>query len=93
MGFWQIELACALGVIVSFVFPVLRKAARKAWPDAADGGAISEPLMKYFVLLAFSVVTTLLITFLLQDQLTTSKAAFLVGYAWDSTIEKLTGRS
>ncbi len=60
--------------------PWLVRIAAAAWPQ----------VRKYFVLLAFSLLTALLIIAALGDSIGSLGAAFVAGYAWDSTIQKIT---
>lgn len=72
-------------------FNAATPAAKKAKPWLARVAVAAWPIVrKYFLLLAFSLLTALLIVSLLGDTIDTWQAAFVAGYAWDSTIQKIT---
>ncbi len=88
MVFVQTYLTVVLGIAISVVLPILRQylpkprrgiAARDVWD-------IARP---YVILGVFSLVVGLLIVALLGDTLADWKLALLAGYAWDSTLQKL----
>lgn len=86
---------CALGVFISVLLPILRRALPK--PDGTPAGlsallprvwACAKP---YVVTGIFSLVVAVLLVAFLQDQLTDWRAALLAGYAADSTLQKMKG--
>jgi hypothetical protein len=94
-------LAGAAGVATSILLPVMIRAVRHEFNAAAPAGkgrswlartalAAWPIVRKYLLLLAFSLLTALLIIAVLGDQVSSLGAAFVAGYAWDSTIQKIT---
>jgi hypothetical protein len=82
----------ALGVFVAVIFPLLR-AAIGPKPMGVLGG-IPPWLKKYLLILAFSLVTAIIV---LAIYLSSTEGGlktvqwftlFLLGFAWESTIEK-----
>lgn len=95
---WTLYLWCVLGVTISIVLPILAAAVRVYWPAQRAGpaglGADAKrfwPVVRpYIVLGLFSALTGIVVLFALGDQLKTIQTALLAGYAWDSTLQKLT---
>jgi hypothetical protein len=92
-----IYLWCVLGIVISIVLPILRGLLPK--PPALLGAAAAPvsfltalwiQAKPYLVVGAFSLLTGFLIVALTHGSLTDPKAALLAGYAWDSTLQKLT---
>ena len=106
MSFWQAELACASGVVLSILIPVLAKTVRSDFPSPPDKRlhgftplglfALLRPLWPalrpYAILAVFSLAVSLLIVTLLGDKLATWRVALIAGYLWDSTLQKITGK-
>jgi predicted Na+-dependent transporter len=97
----ELFLSVIGGVITSILLPVIISSVRTQFAQAvpADVGEsawvrfarIAWPhIRKYLTLLIFSLLTSLLIVAFLGDKLTGWSQAFVVGYAWDSTIQKIT---
>lgn len=94
--------AAAGGVATSILLPVLIRAVRTEFAVAVPQGkktrsalvralvAVWPAVRKYLLLLAFSLLTAFLIVAALGDSIGTWGAAFIAGYAWDSTIQKIT---
>ena len=107
MSLLETYLICAAGVAVSVLFPVVSKAVRGYFPGqsayqttaAASGppslfeilSPIWEILKPYLVLAIFSLMGAAIVVIFLGNALTDWRAAFLAGYAVDSTIQKIKG--
>lgn len=100
MDFLQTYMACAGGVILSIVVPVLAKAVRQQFNTGGPaqlGGvgvfvrAVWQWLRPYIILGAFSLAVALLIVTFSGELLRTWQAALIAGYLWDSTLQKITG--
>lgn len=89
------------GVITSILLPIIIRSVRTQFKEAVPADIAESSLMrilriawpylqKYLTLLAFSTLTALLIVAFMGDKLTGWGQAFVVGYAWDSTIQKIT---
>jgi hypothetical protein len=94
MDFVQTYLIVAVGIAISIVLPILRKALPT--PDARTsgwGGFLNHILAQarpYLIVGAFSLVLALLLVAFLGDSINDdARAALLAGYAWDSTLQKL----
>ena len=86
-------LFCSLGVALSVVVPILRRAIPR--PEGTTAGAadavarvwrIARP---YIALGAFSLATGLLLVAMIAPAQADWRVALLTGYAWDSTLQKL----
>lgn len=81
-----------VGVIVAVIWPMLKAKLRKFMQ--VGGVGLPAWLKPYLVLLAFAVVTGLIIFAQWRTQHPTGTlewyAAFLLGFAWEATIEKIT---
>jgi hypothetical protein len=93
--------SAAGGVATSILLPVMIRTLRaefnaavpaartRSWPMRL--AMASWPVVrKYLALLVFSLLTALLIVAAFGDSITSWRAAFVAGYAWDSTIQKIT---
>lgn len=85
-----------IGVVVSILLPVLSGLIRQEFPQTAGIG-LPPWIRKYAILLVFSALTALV---LLAFYANTNPAArldwtgaFLLGFGWESAIEKLTKKS
>lgn len=92
----QAYLWCVVGIVVSIVLPILRTLLPRA-PDANKQGdekgfaaVLWEAAKPYVVVGLFSLLTGLLIVAFTWGTLQDWRAALLAGYAWDSTLQKLT---
>ena len=85
-------LLVSAGIVISVIYPILRKALPK--PEKGSGGEPSllkrvwETVKPYIMLLIFAFVTAPLIIAFLGDKLENWSAALLAGFAWEATIEK-----
>ncbi|MEL6616031.1 MAG: hypothetical protein AAFQ43_09855 [Bacteroidota bacterium] len=94
-------LWCAAGVVVSVLLPILWAYVREkfATPPQPAGlredlaGAVSsfwEKVVKpYLALAVVALLTSLLVVFVAGDTLENDGMAFLAGYAWQATLEKI----
>lgn len=94
---WDLYLWCVGGIVISVLLPVLWVSVRRYFPTkagpaglGASGAALWSVIQPYLVLGLASAATALIVMFALGDQVATAKAAMLAGYAWDSTLQKLT---
>ncbi len=95
MSFWEIYFFVALGVAVSVVLPILRKNLPHI---AGQGESLSVWLRKlwseakqYVLIGVFSLVVALLLVAAFGDAIKDWRAAILIGYAQDSTLQKMRG--
>jgi hypothetical protein len=90
---------CALGILLSIMLPILRVVIPKPKPPsqtrgvAEQGSKLWEALRPYVVTAIFSLLTAILIVAFAAENLKTWNIAVLAGYAWDSTLQKLSIRS
>jgi hypothetical protein len=81
----------SLGVLIAVIFPVLSGFIRKEFPPTAAVG-LPPWLKKYGALLIFSLVAALICLAIWKagnpDKGIEWFTAFLLGFAWESTIEK-----
>ncbi len=88
-------LFCSLGVIMSVLLPILRQALPSPKGGTAGVMAILPRLWAkskpYVALCFFSILTSLLLLAVAGDTVKDWRVALLVGYAWDSTLQKLKG--
>jgi hypothetical protein len=101
MGFGHVYIACAAGVVLSVIIPILAKAVRQQFDvggpaDVSGIGlfwrAVWQSSRRYIVLGSFSLAVALLIVALVGDTLKTWQTALVAGYLWDSTLQKIVGR-
>jgi hypothetical protein len=87
-----IYLWICLGVIVAVVWPMLKASLRKF--TLVGGVGVPAWLKPYLILLAFAVITGLVIFAYWRSQHPNDTlawyAAFLLGFAWEATFEKIT---
>ena len=92
-----IYLYCVIGIVVSILLPILRGLLPK--PPASVGANAAPPSFllafwdhaKPFLIVGlFSLLTGILIVAFTYGTLKDWRAALLAGYAWDSTLQKLT---
>jgi hypothetical protein len=116
MNFIQAYPACACGVVLSIIIPVLIKAVKtvsEQWMTTVSLGirSLDSPvervvaaikssfrvmwpvLRPYVVVGVFSLAVSVLIVAFLGDKLKTWESALIAGYVWDSTLQKITGKS
>ncbi len=97
----HLYFSLAGGVATSILLPVLVRSVqaefRAAVPATRGGSALPRilaaawPYMrKYLILGVFSLLTGVLLAAAVGDAISTWQAAFVTGYAWDSTIQKIT---
>jgi hypothetical protein len=91
---WQAFPYVVAGVIVAVVLPVIMGFIRREFPPTA--GATPPWVKKYGGLLLFALLTGLVVLAAYRSQHPTGAipwfTAFLLGFAWESTLEKLTPR-
>jgi hypothetical protein len=92
---FQAYLWVVVGVFVAVVFPILRAVITPKPPGVKVAG-IPPWLKKYGLIFIFSLVTAVIVFAIYlstnKDALATAQwfTLFLVGFAWESTIEKFT---
>lgn len=99
----ELYFAAAAGVAASILLPIMVGAVREQFKAAQPAARTSRwtrlirvvwpPLKKYMLLLCFSLVMALVIVAVLGKKIQTWDVAFLAGYAWDSTLQKLTRKA
>lgn len=86
-------LGICLGVILAVVYPVLRGFVTKAFPPATAAPGLPPWLKKYLALGAFSLLVGLVVLAAWEQVnpgiVPSFLTAVLLGFAWESTIEKL----
>jgi len=93
MPFAKAFLFCALGIVISVILPILRQALPA--PKGGTAGVMAilprlwEKAKPYVALCIFSLLTSLLLLAFAGDTIKDWRVALLVGYAWDSTLQKL----
>jgi hypothetical protein len=96
MGDFSAFAWVALGVLIAVILPVLSGYIRKEFgPIAAVG--LPPWVKKYGALLLFSLITAVPVFAIFRsqqpDQALTWYTAFLLGFAWESTLEKFTKKA
>jgi len=104
MNDFQLILLTALGVLVSIVFPILSKYVREFTGQKVEEHGAKDNLNKFWLLIKpyvmtglFSLVTAAIVLAFYKSNLQPAQtgfinngwAAFLYGYTWDSTIQKI----
>ncbi|MBC9032935.1 hypothetical protein IAG41_11070 [Sphingomonas sp. JC676] len=94
---WELYFWCVAGIVISVLLPVIWVAVRAAFPAPAGPAGLRDDSKKlwtiikpYLLLGIASAMTAIIIMFALGKQVETAQAAMLAGYAWDSTLQKLT---
>lgn len=80
--FWY----AVLGVVASVVLPILR--AMLPTPPLAETTAAAR-MLPYVIVAAFSLITAALVIAIAGEGIKDTRMAFVAGYAWDSTLQKL----
>jgi len=95
MSFVEMYLYCVLGVVISVILPILRQFLPKTRQVRGGKNQILQYLWgvakPYLVLGVFSCVVSLLLLAFAGDAIKDWRAALLIGYAWDSTLQKFKG--
>jgi len=81
-------LGIVVGVVISVILPVLRKMLPKP-RNMTYRTHFWDTAKPYLALGVFSLVVGLLMIASLGDNLTDWKVSLLLGYAWDSSLQKL----
>lgn len=101
MSFWHAYTACAGGVLLSFIIPVLSISVKKQFNVGGPAGfggigllarTIWQQAKPYATLAVLSLAVAIVIIAFSGDSLKTWQLAFLAGYAWDSTLQKIAGK-
>jgi hypothetical protein len=82
-------LACAAGVAVSVLLPIIRPLLPKPL-GPADKSDIWDIVRPYLITAIFSLIVALVLVAFLGETIETWQAAFLAGYTADSTLQKIT---
>lgn len=85
----KIYFAVALGIAISVILPLIRAKLPKP-PRHLEGALKPENVWPYVATGVFSLIAALLILAAMGDQLDTWGKALIAGYAWDSTLQKIT---
>ena len=103
MLFLQTYIPCAGGIVLSILIPVLSKTVRDTFGPPRKPAMLGERagffnfawqhIEPYVKLGLFSLCVALLIVAVSGDTLKTWQAALIAGYLWDSTLQKIMGRS
>jgi hypothetical protein len=95
MTFLQTYLIVAAGIAISFLLPLLKKAWEASRPSLADSGQTYwsrfwSKVKPYFLIAIISLVTAILVMAIAGDgAIPDWQSALLLGYAWDSTLQKV----
>ena len=82
-------LFIVIGIMISFILPILRKAVPQV-TNTTFRGRFRDEAKPYLTILAFSLVAGFL-TLATLAEVFDWKTALLTGYAWDSTLQKIAG--
>jgi hypothetical protein len=88
MGFWTMYGAVVCGIVISVVLPIIRALLPKP-PLALRGEDRWKRIRPYVATGCFAAIVALLIIAAVGDSLDTPAKALIAGYAWDSTLQKL----
>jgi len=83
-------LCVLLGVVVSIVIPAARKATTVPLVEGDWIGSFWGTVKPYVPWAILALTVSIAIVFLMT--LTDIRAAFVAGYAWDSTLQKASGK-
>jgi len=84
-----IFLSVTGGIVISVLLPLIRALLPKP-PAPLTGGTTWERIRPYVATGVFSLVVAVLIVAAMGDRLDSWSTALIAGYAWDSTLQKLT---
>jgi hypothetical protein len=96
MEFLHAYATCVLGVIISFLLPVLKQTVTRAWDvgGPASLGGVERWLRlfwryakPYIALMLFALVTAIVLVILLQP--TSARESLLIGLAWQSGLQQV----
>ena len=89
---YHLYLGVVTGVLLSIALPILRALLPRPPAVAAEAaGGIWVELRPFVVVAAFSILTAILVIAFAGDGVSTWRGyqALLAGYAWDSTLQKV----
>lgn len=94
MTFWQAYLFCVSGIVLSVIIPILRAGLPKPGKGGTAGisgafAAMAKVAGPYIKLGLFSLAVGVLLIAFAGNSLTDWRLALLLGYSWDSTLQKL----
>lgn len=84
-----IYLSVAGGIVISVLLPLIRALLPKP-PKALAGGTWWPRIRPYVATGIFSLIVAMLIVAAMGKSLDSWSTALIAGYAWDSTLQKLT---
>ena len=84
-----IYLSVTSGIVISVLLPLIRALLPKP-PAALARGTKWERIRPYVATGAFSLIVAVIIVAAMGDRLDSWSTALIAGYAWDSTLQKLT---
>ena len=95
--FGSAYLYCALGVAISILLPVLLELltvvrALSGFSLASSISATIRTILFVLITGVLSLLVAILLVAILKDNLQDWRTAILFGYAWDSTLQKLTAK-
>jgi hypothetical protein len=87
-------LGICLGVVIAVLYPILRGYITKKFPPTTAAPGIPEPIKKYGALGLFSLIVGLIVLAVWRETNPDTPppeflTAVLLGFAWQSTVEKL----
>ena len=85
----KIYFAVAFGIAISVILPLVRAKLPKP-PRHLEGAWTRENVWPYVATGIFSLIAAVLIVAAMGDQLDSCQKALIAGYAWDSTLQKIT---
>lgn len=95
MSFVQTYLYCTLGIVISIVLPILRQSLPKPKQNTLGVAPFKTRLWDiakpYCVIGLFSLLVGVLVVASAGDTIKDWRLAVLLGYSWDSTLQKLKG--
>jgi hypothetical protein len=91
---WGLLPWVLLGVVISIAIPAFRKATQSGGltGGSAFPAALWAALRPYRYWAGLSAAVTILIMFISEAAMGTMVAAFIAGYSWDSTVQKISGK-
>jgi len=92
MNFLDVYPYVVVGIVISFILPILRQAIPKTTRALGARGFLQTiwPIAKpYIIILIFSLFSAILIVAYIGDTLTDWRAALLAGFSWDSLMQKI----
>ena len=85
-----------IGIVVAIIFPIIRNQMSGYWKSLGSDETVPNWVKKYTTLGVFSLISGVIILAIIRNQGTAIDdwwTAFLAGFAWESAVEKVLGKS